>query len=241
MEKLIYAFWRKADQVPASLRELLLAELGTGLLALGAQRPQLYIADLDAIADGLPQFQLAATKPPPDGMVSFWISSAFRRAQAERWVASLFARVAGYVVSESTILPNLAHRVAAGGRTFGFTQVSFLQLPPRLPYEQWRKIWFEQHTSVGIEAQSTFRYVQNVVVQALTDGAPPYRGIVEEGFPEQALRDAHAFYDAVGDDHKLRRNMRAMTKSAARFLDFDKIDVVPMSEYVLHEESEPQL
>jgi hypothetical protein len=32
--------------------------------------------------------------------------------------------------------------------------------------------------------------------------------------------------------------MRAMMESAARFLDFDKIDVVPMSEYVLHAESE---
>jgi molybdopterin/thiamine biosynthesis adenylyltransferase len=34
---------------------------------------------------------------------------------------------------------------------------------------------------------------------------------------------------------------RTMTESSRRFLDFDKIDVVAMSEYVLHNEREPRL
>jgi len=241
MEKLIYAFWRKPDETAASLRERLLVDLEPRLQSLGAERPQFHIADLDGTPDRLPQFEIAATRPPPDGTVSFWVSSAFRRAPLEQWITSLFARVAGYVVSESTILPNLAHPVPRGERSFGFTQVSFLQLPAHLSYEQWRKIWFEQHTLVAIEAQATFRYVQNVVVQPLTGDAPSYRGIVEEAFPEQALVDAFAFYDAIGDKDKLRRHMRTMMESSRRFLDFDKIDVVAMSEFVLHTEREPGL
>jgi hypothetical protein len=241
MEKLIYAFWRKADQPAPSVRERLLVELEARLQSLGAERPQFHIADLGGTTERLPQFEIAATKPPPDGMVSFWVSSAFRRAPLEQWITSLFARVAGYVVSESTILPNLAHPVPRGERSYGFTQVSFLQLPAHLSYEQWRKIWFEQHTLVAIEAQATFRYVQNVVVQPLTADAPSYRGIVEEAFPEQALADVFAFYAASGDKDKLRRNMRTMKESSQRFLDFDKIDVLAMSEYVLHSEREPRL
>lgn len=241
MEKLIYAFWRKPDQTAASLRELLQTELDTRVLSLGAERPQFHIADLGGTPERLPQFEIAATKPPPDGMVSFWISSAFRRTPLEQWITSLFARVAGYVVSESTILPNLSHPVPRGERSYGFTQVSFLQLPAHLSYEQWRKIWFEQHTVVAIEAQATFRYVQNVVVQPLTGDAPSYRGIVEEAFSEPALVDVFAFYDAIGEKDKLRRNMRRMMESSQRFLDFDKIDVVAMSEYVLHTEREPRL
>jgi hypothetical protein len=55
----------------------------------------------------------------------------------------------------------------------------------------------------AIEMQSTFGYVRNEVVRALTPDAPPWDAIVEENFPIGALHDPAVFYDAVGDPRKV--------------------------------------
>jgi hypothetical protein len=70
-------------------------------------------------------------------------------------------------------------------------------------------------------------------VRALTHGAPRFDAIVEECFPATAMTSQHAFYDALGDDAKLDANRRRMMESSRRFIDFDRIDVIPMSEYVM--------
>ena len=75
--------------------------------------------------------------------------------------------------------------------------------------------------------------MQNVVVRALTHAAPGYDAIVEERFPAAAMTDPHAFFDAVGDEEKFQRNVAEMMDSCGRFIDFDKIDVVPTSQYVV--------
>ena len=44
----------------------------------------------------------------------------------------------------------------------------------------------------------------------------------------------HAFYNVAGDDDQgLAENARLMMDSVSRFIDFDRIDVIPMSEYLL--------
>lgn len=158
MEKLIYTFWRGEAQ-PDGLRERFLRETGPQLLALGVERLQLSVADLGELADGVEHLRLTSTAPKPDGLVSFWVTSAYRRAPAERLLGQTFARIAGYAVAESTVLPNVAHPAAPGERTYGFSQVTLLQVPPRLTYEEWRRIWSQDHTRIGIEAQANFRYV----------------------------------------------------------------------------------
>ena len=47
------------------------------------------------------------------------------------------------------------------------------------------------------------------------------------------MTSQHAFYDALGDDAKLEANRGRMLQSTARFIDFDRIDVIPTSEYVI--------
>ena len=240
MEKLIYVFWRGGED-PVRLRDRFMREVEPDLIALGVQRLQLNVADLGELSDAVEHLRLASGPDKPDGMVSFWLSSAWRRVPAERLLAGAFARIAGYSVVESTVLPNVAHPARAGERTYGFSQVTFLQVPPRLTYEEWRRIWAEDHTRVGIETQATFRYVQNVVVQALTANAPFWRGIVEECYPPEALRDLRAFYDAAGDEAKFQQNVARMQESCARFIDFDRIDVLATSEYVRQPQPEPRL
>ena len=92
-------------------------------------------------------------------------------------------------------------------------------------------MWQGSHTQVAIDTQSTFGYRQNVIVRALTYAAPHYRAIIEENFPAAAMTSPHAFYDAVGDDARYKANLKAMIDSCARFIDMDRIDVVPTSEY----------
>ncbi|MBP1685510.1 MAG: hypothetical protein H6Q33_1653, partial [Deltaproteobacteria bacterium] len=105
--------------------------------------------------------------------------------------------------------------------------------PPRLRYEHWRDLWLDGHTPIGIETQSNFGYRQNIVVRRLTYGAPPCDGIVEENFPAAAMTSPHAFYDAVGDEARYQARLQRMMESCHRFIDFDKIDVIIASEYVM--------
>ena len=70
-----------------------------------------------------------------------------------------------------------------------------------------------------------------MVVRALTYAAPHYDAIVEENFPAAAMSSQQAFYAAEGDEPKYRANLKAMIDSCVRFIDFDRIDVIPTSEY----------
>ena len=47
------------------------------------------------------------------------------------------------------------------------------------------------------------------------------------------MDDDHAFYATGGDETILQKNMNAMMESCSRFIDFARIDVLPMSEYLL--------
>jgi len=240
MEKLIYVVWGGRGDSPALLRDRMLQHLGPQLLALGAGRVQCNVADLAEHETGLPLY--GRTRPLPDGIVSFWLSSAYRRAPAEALLADDGRqRVAGYLVSEATILRNVDHPAGAGERTWGYSQVALLHQARSMDYPSWRRHWVDVQTRIAIDTQANFRYVQNLVVEALTPGAPPWRGIVEEGFPLAAIRDVRVFFDAVGDDTKLRRNQGAMMESVGRFLDPDGTDLIRTSEYVLSDAVEPLL
>ncbi|MBK7250799.1 MAG: EthD domain-containing protein [Gammaproteobacteria bacterium] len=240
MEKLIYAFWGGGEPAEV-LRRRVVQELQPQLTELGVERLQMNVADIDLTGAIEHMHFRTGADPKPDGIVSFWLTSAYRRAPAEALLAKSFRRLAGYVVAESTILRNVEHPAKAGERTWGFTQVSFLKVAARLSFDEWRRIWFERHTKVGIDTQANFRYVQNVVVMPLTTDAPAWRGIVEEGFPAEVVRDLRVFYDAVDDEPKFQRNLGLMMESCGRFLDPDGVDVIATSEYILHAQHEPVL
>lgn len=233
MEKVIYALWRDAQTPPDQWSRTLRTQLADRLQSLGAHGVQINVADADVEpAAGLRQVN---TRPGIDGIASIWIDSSnpMFRQPFDDAVRAIVPHMAAYLVTESQVIRNTRFPAKPGERTAGFAQVVFLKRPPRLSQEAWLEVWHNHHTPIAIETQDNFQYVQNVVVRSLTYAAPRYDAIVEECFPAAAMTDPQAFFDAVGDDAKFQRNVAEMMDSCSRFIDFDKIDVVPTSQYVM--------
>jgi len=231
MEKMMYLVWKHDSDTESRFRRKLLNELSPQLIGLGARGLRITLVDED-VAPAAP-LRIECTKPPVAGVISIWADTSVRRRPLEDAVQASVARMAGYLVTESEPIVNSKHVVANGQRTPGMCQVVVLRKPPRLNYEHWLEIWHGSHTQVAIDTQSTFGYRQNVIVRPLTYAAPPYDAIIEEHFPAEAMTDPMVFYDAVGDEAKRKRNRKAMIESVVRFIDFDKMDCLPMSEYVV--------
>jgi hypothetical protein len=231
MEKILYVVWKREGDSERDFRQKLLEKVSLQLIDLGARRLRIGVVDEDVAPAA--SLRMETTKPPIAGLVSIWADTSIRRRPFEEVLQGAVARQAGYLVTESEPIVNTKHVVADGKRTPGLYQVVLLRKPPRLSHEQWLEIWLGSHTQVAIDTQSTFGYRQNVIVRPLTYAAPPYDAIIEELFPAEAMTDPMVFYNAVGDEAKRKRHEKAMFDSVARFIDFDKIDRIPMSEYTL--------
>ena len=231
MEKMIYLLWKHDQDSPADFRQRLLGKVSDQIIKSGARKLRVSVVD-DDVAPARP-LRLETARPPISGMISIWVDTANSRKPFEEVIDSAVARKAGYLVTESEPIVNTKHVAADGQRVPGMCQVVTIQKPPRLNYDHWLEIWLGSHTQVAIETQSTFGYRQNVVVRRLTYAAPPYDAIVEENFPEGAMTDRMVFYDSVGDKVKCRERFKRMIESCARFIDNDKMDCIPTSEYVM--------
>lgn len=230
MEKVIYCLWRQhsvpADDFGAGLRQQLVPQLQ----ALAALRG-LRLAVVDSAVAAAADKRLQTTGPLPDALLSLWLDDAWQRPDPAALVPDLVARSCAWLVAEAEPIVNSTQLPGADARVPGFCQVALLQRPPRLDEQTWLAIWKGSHGRVAIDTQSTFAYRQNLVIRALDEDAPLLHAVVEENFPDAAMTSRHAFY-AAADDATLAAHETAMMESCARFIDFDKINVVPMSEYL---------
>ncbi len=223
MEKLVYALSLQEGKAADALVAELQAE--------GARHIRINLRDA-AVAAGDTLVQ-SRGESLPDCVVQFWLPSgnpAFR-AGIDAALAAASSTMRGWLVSEATIIANDSHPARPGERTPGFAQLAFLTLPDGMGWQDWRAIWRDFHTQVAIETQSNFEYVQNLVVEPLTDTGEDIVAIVEECFPEDALTDPLAFFDAVGDPQKFKANLDRMMDSCARFITPGTIDVFLTSQY----------
>ena len=225
MEKLVYLISQEADLPGNELREGLISQAAPALRAAGASQITVNVHDEDTAA-GMP---IRKSDPPIRAMVSFWLQNADDRAPCEAALAAHARRLAGYLVVESR---PLVHDQPEGRRTPGMNQIACINRKQDLSYEEFIQIWHVDHRIVAVETQSTVGYVRNVVVRRLTDGAPPFDGIVEETFPIEALSDPKVFYAAASQE-EFQANLARMIESCQRFLDFDPIETTHMSEYYL--------
>jgi hypothetical protein len=232
MEKLVYVLWRPEATPSADFASGLRAEVAGALLERSAGPVSLLLAD--AQADEVAKAAIRRTDPPIAGMVSCWLDSADERGRVEELLTPRVARASGYLVSESVPIRNRTHRAGPGERTPGITMLSLLERPERLSFPEWLRVWHERHTPLAIEIQCTYLYIRNVVVRALGPDAPAWAGIVEEGFPTEAVTNPMLWYEA-GSKEQLQERIGRMVSSVRAFLDIDRVESLPMSEYVLRE------
>jgi len=89
------------------------------------------------------------------------------------------------------------------------------------------KQWLENHTSVAIDTQQTDSYSQHRV---LWHRGPALDGIAEETFPLIAAQSEAEFFNAAGDPDKLKRHIETLVASSARFIDFEAMSVIHLTE-----------
>ena len=233
MEKLIYPLWKPSAIDADTFRDTLLEDIAPAIIASGTVLG-LGIAVADSAVQKADNKRMSSGGDLPTAVLCAWVNTVGNRLVLERELSRSAATYTGYLVTESEPLRNTLHRPSSGMRTHGMCQVVFLQQPSRLSREQWLDIWQGSHTDIAIETQSTFGYRQNVIVRQIAGDERNVSAMIEENFPPEAMSSDYCFYGVDTDDKTgLAANMTAMMDSCTRFIDFDKIDVIPMSEYIL--------
>ncbi|WP_328356591.1 EthD domain-containing protein [Mycobacterium sp. NBC_00419] len=201
------------------------------LLGLGVAGLTVNVRDAE-VRDAL--MTLTTLDPPVQGFVTLWTQQYYGAAvsAALELLAEHAEVVAAYLVTESAPMP--PPRTLPGERTAALANIALLRRPADMDEQTWLTRWHGNHTQVAIDTQSTFGYVQNYVVRALTPDAPVINAIVEELFPNDAVTSLHAFFGAADDD-ELRNRMEQMVASTAAFGANVNIDAVPTSRYVFRE------
>lgn len=230
VEKLVYLLWNQMDETSASqddFRDRLLSMLPDVLERNGATRLKISVTDRD-VAGG-ERLHLGPHRPA--ALVSFWLECVQDRMPCEQILASCGRRHAGYLVVESQPLRIETPADRVGNRMPGFSLVGCIERADGISHSEFIDRWEGVHRDVAIATQSTFSYVRNEIVRSLTLNAPEWHGIVEEGFPIEALTDPRVFYDAVDSPDRHRANAKRMVESCAAFLSLERVDSHPMSEY----------
>jgi len=233
MEKLVYVLWKREQDSNEDFAETLRGEVAKRFLELGTERISMNLAD--AHVKYAEKSRMTRLDPPPSGTISFWLDLADDRASYQAELERVTSRLAGYLVVESVPLRNTTRPAPLGERVPGTNVVALIEKPDWIDYDAWLAHWHGHHRVVALETQSTYLYIRNVVVRPLTQDAPPWKGIVEEGFPTEAVGDPMLWYDAGGSKEKMQENLGRMIESCKAFLDLDRVESHPMSEYRIKE------
>ena len=223
MTKLIFAL--HGSDLDTALHD---ASLRDRLRAVGATRLQVNSDDA-AVAEAPLRF---GPGTPITAVVSVWTDGSVEDVAA--LVGKVDPTADGWLVEERLPIP--PPEVPDGVRAEALANLAFLRRPGSMTSEEWRADWLGRHTSVAIETQGTFGYVQNPVTErvlgAVADGIPDVAGIVEELFPMAGMTDSHAFYGSGGDDEELKRRFTRLMESVGRFGADKDLDLVPTSRYL---------
>jgi len=230
MEKIIAVSWKPASVSDADFGKQL-REVAPELARLGAMQVRVNVVDehVEAGVDA----RVGSMDPPKAACITFWLDCADDlHGPLLATLESRSERVAAYLVVESIPKHNTEHLAPRGERTPGFNLVTAIVPKEGISYDEFLSLWHDEHRKVAVETQSTFAYIRNEIVRALTPGAPDWAAMVEESFPIEALTDQSVWYAAEGDPARHKENLRRMIESCAAFLALDRVESHPMSEYV---------
>ena len=227
MEKIVFKLWRSDSDSLEKFKKSLLVDLPKTLESLISEL-QINIADEDVNeAAALAQTNYSQN---PDAIVFIKVASQYYSENIISILQSFATKVEGFIVSESIILQDDS-KDHQGKRSEGFSQVVFLEKPLEMTEFDWFDHWTHHHTKIAIETQSNFTYIQNTVVRPLQKDSPNFIAVIEECFPFEAMSNPSIFYNAENDSELLLKNTELMMDSCSRFIDFQKIEVIPTSRY----------
>ena len=232
MEKIVFKLWRNDSDSLEKFKKSLLVDLPETLESLISEL-QINIADEDVNeAAALAQTNYSQN---PDAIVFIKVASQYYSENVISILQSFATKVEGFIVSESIILQDDS-KDHQGKRSEGFSQVVFLEKPLEMTEFDWFDHWTHHHTKIAIETQSNFTYIQNTVVRPLQKDSPNFIAVIEECFPSEAMSNPSIFYNAENDSELLLKNTELMMDSCSRFIDFQKIEVIPTSRYRMIEQ-----
>ena len=223
MEKLVYALWGE--------HEGLVEKAGPGLLALDPHGLTVNVVDPDvdmsAVVGVSARERVGAT-------VGLWLDSLDDRGPYEAVLGRAAHRVAGYLVTESVPLAYEQRTWPDGERSPGVKQVTMFDKRSDIDDAQFFARWHGSHTPLTFEVHPVCLYVRHAVARAVTDGAPPWRGIVEEGLREvEDLTDPMRYFSAGGSRDALEHNVKRVMEDVSTFLDLESVESYPTAEYIL--------
>jgi len=222
MEKLVYALW----DVPEGLVE----RVGSELLGLGPHALTINVVD--------PSVDMSATVAVPDNgiaaTVGLWLDSLDDRGPFEGVLGGAASRMAGYLVTESVPLAYERRTWPDGERSPGVKQITVFDKRAGIDDAQFFARWHGSHTPLTFEAHPACLYVRHAIARPVTDGAPRWRGIVEEGLREvEDLTDPMRYFSAGGSADTLEHNVKRVMDDVSSFLDLDSVESYPAAEYIL--------
>ena len=232
MEKIVFKLWRNDSDSLEKFKKSLLVDLPETLESLISEL-QINIADENVNeAAALAQTNYSQN---PDAIVFIKVASQYYSENIISILQSFATKVEGFIVSESIILQDDS-KDHQGKRSEGFSQVVFLEKPLEMTEFDWFDHWTHHHTKIAIETQSNFTYIQNTIVRPLQNNSPNFIAVIEECFPSEAMSNPSIFYNAENDSELLLKNTELMMDSCSRFIDFQKIEVIPTSRYRMIEQ-----
>lgn len=199
-------------------------EVTDRLLGLDPKRLKLTVTE-----EAPPKLALFGFKKQPLASFCVWDDAS----DAERFSEALHGAaksVSGYEVEESTPV-SYAKSWEDGEATPSPILLTLLHKKPGLSFDEYLRRWHGGHTPLSLEIHPLCYYVRNVVRGAITTGAPPCDGIVEEACLTRAdlLNPAQFFGGAL----RMVPNMLRVAKDIKSFLDLSKVEVFYATEYHL--------
>jgi hypothetical protein len=238
VEKLMYLLWPEVPRERAEVADAVLGDLAAQLLGLGPLRLSIDVRDTES--------DIPAPVPTPEGemtvdaVISLWLDAVDQRPAYEEVLVGGSGRLAGYSVVESLYRDYGGNRWSVprywpdGVRSPGVLTVAMLEQHPDQSSEEWITRWHTRISPITEEIQPRMRYVRNAVFRSLTEGAPPFRGIVEEAWPSlEHVTDPMLFYCAEGDLDRMNAHIVQMVEEINAFVDLSTLRSVTMSEWIL--------
>jgi hypothetical protein len=238
VEKLMYLAWLEQGTSRAEVAEVVLGPVAEALLALDPLRLTIDVRD--------PESDIPSPVPTPGGetplhaLVSLWVDAVDVRAPFEKVLIAATERLAGYSVVESLYRDYGGNRWSTprdwpdGRRSPGVLTVALLEQHPDQTFDEWMARWHSRISPITEAIQPRSRYVRNAVFRALTPGAPPVAGIVEEAWPSlEHVTDPMLFYCADGDPERMNAHVTQMIDEITAFVELETLRSVTMSEWIM--------